>query len=42
MNHAFADTYQRVSEMIGPTLPVNYPRLPGHKPNPEDNKYNAW
>ena len=42
MNHAFTETYERVSEMVGPTLPVNYPRLPGHKPRPEENKYNAW
>ena len=42
MNHTFGDTYERLSELVSPTLPVKYPRLPGHKPSPEENKYNAW
>ena len=42
MNHTFADTYERVSELVGPTLPVKYPRTPGYRPSPEENVYNAW
>ena len=35
-------SYSRVDELVEPTLPVKYPRMPGFRPQPEDNPYNAW
>ena len=32
----------RLDEIPEPTLPVKYPRTPGYRPPPEENKYNAW
>ncbi len=34
--------YTRLDALAEPKLPVNYPRLPGHRPSPEENPYNAW
>ncbi|CAH1801050.1 unnamed protein product [Owenia fusiformis] len=36
--------YQRVSELVEPTLEVKYPRTPGHRPKNDknDNPNNAW
>ena len=35
-------SYERISQLVEPTLPVNYARSPGHRPEPEDNRLNAW
>ncbi len=35
-------SYERVDQLVEPTLPVKYPRSPGYRPGPEENKYNAW
>lgn len=35
-------SYERLSELSEPTLPVKYPRTPGYRPYGEENKYNAW
>lgn len=35
-------TYQRLSEIPDPKLPVKYPRTPGYRPVGEDNPLNAW
>lgn len=32
----------RLDEMPTPTLPVKYPRTPGHRPNVEDNPHGGW
>lgn len=42
MNHESAVHYGRLMQLVSPTLPVKYPRTPGYKPPPEENKYNAW
>ena len=42
MNDAFADSYEYIYKMVSPTLPVKYPRTPGHRPEPEENVHNAW
>jgi hypothetical protein len=34
--------YSRLDALVEPALPVEYPRLPGHRPSPEENPYNAW
>ena len=34
--------YETVDKMVAPTLPVKYPRVPGYRPDQEENKYNAW
>ncbi|SFH42560.1 amidase [Priestia megaterium] len=36
------ESYNRLQEMIEPTLPVKYPRTLGYRPSNEENKYNAW
>jgi len=36
------DNYARVSELPDRHLPTKYPRLPGHRPAPEENPFNAW
>ena len=35
-------TYQRLSEIPDPKLPVKYPRTPGYRPSGKDNPCNAW
>jgi amidase len=35
-------SYNRLDELAEPSLPVKYPRTPGHRPAPEENPYNAW
>lgn len=35
-------SYNRLNELIEPTLPVKYPRTSGYRPPIEENKYNAW
>jgi len=35
-------SYTRLDELPEPKLPVRYPRLPGHRPTPEENPFNAW
>ncbi|KAK6184624.1 hypothetical protein SNE40_007061 [Patella caerulea] len=37
-----SSSYQRLSQISEPSLPVKYPRVPGHRPNIVDNPYNAW
>jgi amidase len=34
-------SYARLDELAEPKLPVKYPRAPGYRPGPEENKYNA-
>jgi amidase len=36
------DSYNRLDELAEPKLPVKYPRAPGYRPAPEENRYNAW
>jgi amidase len=35
-------SYNRLDELVEPSLPVKYPRTPGRRPAPEENPYNAW
>jgi len=35
-------SYNRLDELAEPSLPVKYPRTPGHRPRAEENPYNAW
>ncbi len=35
-------SYKRLEQYAEPTLPVKYPRTPGHRPAAEDNPLNAW
>ena len=35
-------SYDQVYRMIEPKPPVKYPRTPGYRPPPEENKLNAW
>jgi len=35
-------SYARLDELTEPTLPVQYPRSSGFRPQPEDNPFNAW
>jgi amidase len=35
-------SYARLDELSEPKLPVRYPRLPGHRPGPQENLLNAW
>ena len=32
----------RIDRLPEPTLPVKYPRVPGYRPPPEENRHNAW
>lgn len=36
------DEYQIINDLVPPTLPVQYPRTPGFRPQPENNLCNAW
>jgi len=40
--HTAAEVYGTLNKLVAPTLPVKYPRTPGYKPEPSDNKLNAW
>jgi amidase len=35
-------SYARLDQLTEPSLPVKYPRGPGHRPLPEDNPLGAW
>jgi amidase len=35
-------SYARLDQLAEPALPVRYPRLPGYRPNTEENPLNAW
>ncbi len=35
-------SYERLDQLPEPSLPVKYPRTPGHRPSPQDNPLNAW
>ena len=35
-------SYDRLDALLEPTLPVKYPRGPGYRPDPAENRYNAW
>jgi amidase len=35
-------SYDRLDALVEPTLPVRYPRGPGYRPDPAENRYNAW
>ena len=35
-------SYARLDQLTEPTLPVQYPRSPGYRPQPEDNPLGAW
>jgi amidase len=35
-------SYQRLDELVEPSLPVSVPRSPGFRPEAADNPYNAW
>ena len=35
-------SYERLDRLPEPSLPVKYPRTPGHRPTPQDNPLNAW
>ena len=35
-------TYERLDELDEPTLPIKYPRGPGHRPAADENPNNAW
>ena len=34
--------YSVLDKYAEPHPEVKYPRLPGYRPPPEENKYNAW
>jgi amidase len=35
-------SYRRLDELPEPKLEVRYPRTPGYRPGPEENRHNAW
>jgi amidase len=35
-------SYDRLDELVEPTLPVKYDRGPGYRPSQDENPYNAW
>ena len=37
-----AAAYSRIDDLPDTKLPVKYPRDPGYRPAPEENKYNQW
>src|ERR671932_79337 len=41
VGHSLA-SYARLDQLVEPSLPVSYPRRPGHRPAPEDNPLGAW
>ena len=38
----YVDAYNTIAEMPDEVPRVRYPRTPGYRPGPEENKYNAW
>jgi amidase len=36
------ESYNRLNQLVEPSLPVKYPRTPGYRPSAEENPYNAW
>ena len=38
----YVDAYNTVAAMPDEVPRVKYPRTPGYRPGPEENKYNAW
>src|SRR5208283_4842186 len=38
----YVDAYNTVAAMPDEVPRVKYPRTPGYRPGPQDNKYNAW
>src|SRR5690242_17069281 len=36
------EAYNRLDRMPDELPPVTYPRLPGRRPAPEENRYGAW
>src|SRR5882724_6496196 len=36
------EAYNRLDRMVDEVPPVTYPRLPGRRPLPEENRYGAW
>lgn len=36
------ESYNRLNQLVEPSLPVKYPRTPGYRPSAEENRYNAW
>ncbi len=35
-------SYHRIDDLVEPKLAVKYPRARGYRPEPAENKYNAW
>ncbi|KAL3857308.1 hypothetical protein ACJMK2_011989 [Sinanodonta woodiana] len=35
-------SYDRISRLVGPSLPVKYARTPGYRPSLEENTLNGW
>lgn len=35
-------SYDALDQLAEPSLPVKYPRTPGHRPTKDENPYNAW
>ena len=42
MSQPILDSYARLDQLTAPSLPVNYPRSTGYRPQPEDNPLGAW
>jgi amidase len=42
MSAASMAAYDRVDQLPEPGAPVRYPRTPGRRPNPEENRLGAW
>ncbi|WCK55646.1 amidase [Aneurinibacillus sp. Ricciae_BoGa-3] len=42
MMKAPLESYNRLNQLVEPSLPVKYPRTPGYRPSIEENPYNAW
>ncbi|KYD14492.1 amidase [Saccharococcus caldoxylosilyticus] len=36
------ESYNRLNQLVEPSLLVKYPRTPGYRPSAEENPYNAW
>lgn len=41
INNSIA-SYERLDQLVEPSLSVNYPRSPGYRPEKEENQWNAW
>ncbi|WP_027416831.1 amidase [Aneurinibacillus terranovensis] len=42
MMKATLQSYDRLNQLVEPSLPVKYPRTSGYRPSSEENPYNAW